>query len=280
MSISNNNSLTSLKGLNNLTAVWGDVFLQNNPVLSRLSDLTSLNDLGNTLTVTNNPELAICAVKGICIYLQNNTPDMVLFSGNDNGCNSEAEVESQCGALPVTLIDFAVAKNEHAVDLRWSTSSEVNSSHFEIQHSPNAGRSWEIVGNVQANKESYEEKRYAFTHQAPSKGENLYRLKMIDRDGTFAFSRIRSVTFDDLNAFSVYPNPVQDQLTVETGSGIKNGRLRVYNAAGKMITSKEVNFSGKPYQLETSQLPAGIYTIQLMDGPGKKEVQKFLKLPL
>ena len=180
-------------------------------------------------------------------------------------------------------MDFTARQQDGFVQLQWSTSSEVNSSHFEIQHSINGGQLWEILGQVQSSKESFEAKKYEFIHLNPSKGENLYRLKMIDRaanrrDETFAFSTIRNVNIDQANEFSVYPNPVADQLTIEASGATSAGKQRIYNAAGKMLLSKDVNFAGKPYQVETSTLPTGIYTIQMLNGTGKKQVQKFVKL--
>ncbi|MCF2489237.1 T9SS type A sorting domain-containing protein [Dyadobacter sp. CY347] len=277
-SILGNNALTSLKGLNNLTAIGGELILDSNPLLENLKDLNGLTYIQQRLTITNNESLGTCAVAGICAFLTTSSPDVVAIYNNSTGCNSQEEVETDCASLPVTLVAFTAEKNENFVQVRWSTSSEVNSSHFEIQHSHDAGKSWDILGDVQAGRESFEERKYEFIHLNPSNGENLYRLKMIDLDKTFTFSTIRSVNLGKANGFSVYPNPVADQLTVETGNVASAGKLRVYNAAGKIILSKDVNFSGKPYQVETSTLPTGIYTIQVLNDLGVKEVHKFIKV--
>ena len=282
LDILGNSALTSLKGLNKLTTIGGRLTLDLNPVISNLNELSSLNSL-QALTITNNENLTTCAVAGICAFLKNSNPEDVTIADNSMGCNSQEEVEVSCGKLPVTLVDFKARKQEHFVQLIWSTSSEVNSSHFDIQHSHNAGQSWETLGQVQSSGESSEAKNYEFIHLNPSKGENLYRLKMVDlaasrRDETFAFSTIRSVNIDQPNEFSVYPNPVADQLIVEASGANTAGKLRIYNAAGKMLLSKDVKFSGQPYQVETSALPTGIYTIQVLSGTGSKQVQKFVKL--
>lgn len=278
LSIIGNNGMTSLKGLNNLTTIGGHLVLDSNPALESLSDLNNLTLLQQMLTITDNVSLGTCAVAGICAYLKTSSPDVVTIYGNNTGCDSQEEIETDCASLPVTLVEFKAEKKENAVQIRWSTSSEVNSSYFEIQHSQNSGKSWEIIGRVQASKESFEVKKYEFPHLNPSSGVNLYRLSMVDQDGTFALSTIRNVTFNQANGFSVYPNPVAEQLTVEASNDTPEGNLRVFNAAGKMLFSRDVNFSGKPYHFETSALPDGLYTIQVSNGSGTKEVKKFIKL--
>lgn len=273
-----NNALTSLKGLTKLTTISGELVLDSNPLLSNLNDLGGVTSMLQALNITNNENLGTCAVQAICAFLKNSSPADVIIGDNSMGCDSQEEIEVACGNLPVTLVDFTARQQENSVQLHWSTSSEVNSSHFEIQHSHNGGQSWEKLGQVQSSRESFEVKKYEFIHLNPTKGENLYRLKMIDQDETFAFSTIRNVNIDQPNEFSVYPNPVADQLTVEASGSMSVGKLRIYNAAGKMLLSKDVKFSGKPYQVETSALPTGIYTIQMLNGTGKKQVQKFVKL--
>ncbi|MEO6282935.1 MAG: T9SS type A sorting domain-containing protein [Dyadobacter sp.] len=74
------------------------------------------------------------------------------------------------------------------------------------------------------------------------------------------------------------PNPVADQLIVEASGATSAGKFRIYNASGKMLLSKDVKFSGALYQVETSALPTGIYTIQMLNETGKTQVQIFVKL--
>ncbi len=96
--------------------------------------------------------------------------------------------------LPVTLTSFIATKEGQTAQLKWSTTEETNSDRFEIERSQN-GKNWDLIGTQKSNGESTSLKNYTFSDVKPLNGENLYRLKMIDRDATYAYSRIQSLTF-------------------------------------------------------------------------------------
>ena len=83
----------------------------------------------------------------------------------------------------------------------------MNSDHFEIEHS-DSGKIWSLAGTVAASEVSTVLQKYTFTHVNPSAGENLYRLKMVDQDNTFAYSKIVSVNVDATDKLVLFPNPV------------------------------------------------------------------------
>jgi hypothetical protein len=120
-----------------------------------------------------------------------------------NGISLRSVTAMQAGGvLPVTLVSFFAKKENQAALLQWTTSYETNSAFFEIQRSEN-GKDWHALGQVAAGGESKALLQYAFTDSNPisggsSKGENLYRLKMVDTDERFAYSMIRSLRFDRL----------------------------------------------------------------------------------
>jgi hypothetical protein len=167
---------------------------------------------------------------------------------------------SSSGPLPVTLTEFAVEKLEQAALLTWKTTSETNSSHFGVQHSTN-GKSWLTLGTVAAQGESKISSQYTFTHPAPAEGENLYRLKMTDTDGTFTYSSIRSVVFSRDHTISFYPNPATERLTINSKEwnqvkGVKlvdmNGRV-VYTSSGQSLS----NF------IDVKPFTAGMYVVEI-----------------
>lgn len=113
--------------------------------------------------------------------------------------------------LPVVLTSFVAKKGEGlTAALDWTTTTESNSKEFELQHSIDA-KKWNVIGTVDAKGESKKRVIYSYTHTTPVAGENLYRLKMIDLDGTFAYSRIESVS---LAMASLFPNPASDKIKV------------------------------------------------------------------
>jgi len=196
------------------------------------------------------------------------------YQDNVTGNNSaEGRVTVGSSPLPVKLISFLVTKENTVADLKWSTSEEFNSERFDIEHSLNE-KNWNLLGSVKAKGESRSTEKYVYVHQGPSNGENLYRLKMIDRDGSFAYSRIQSVTFENLKANSlVFPNPATDllKLSVKDLTEVKTVKMfdlngtTVYSAAGNALSKNidirsygtgtyVVEIAGKNGQVQTSKI--------------------------
>ncbi|MBE9464154.1 choice-of-anchor A family protein [Dyadobacter subterraneus] len=173
--------------------------------------------------------------------------------------------------LPVTLTSFSVQKEGIQTSLNWATTAETNSDRFEIQHSVDA-KNWNLIGTVIAKGESTVLSNYQFTHSNPANGENYYRLKMIDRDATFAYSRVVEISLDLPSAVSVYPNPVVSQATIETQDWTKVKEVSVINTAGKRFSMSAA--SGK---LDLSNFSSGIYIIQLKQLNGAVSSTKIVK---
>lgn len=173
-------------------------------------------------------------------------------------------------ALPVTRVSFEATKNEHAVILRWSTTSEVNSSRFAIERSADA-KVWKNIGEVKAGENTRSLTNYDFADKTPLSEPNYYRLKMIDfatatpgrdhGDGSFAYSRIVNVTFETNLLVSVYPNPAASVIRIKL-DGISNlGDIRdvkIYNLSGKTVYTSSTVANG---EINVNQVPAGAYIL-------------------
>lgn len=158
--------------------------------------------------------------------------------------------------LPLRLIAFTAVKQGSGAVLNWQTADENNTSHFVIQYSTN-GQQFEDLGNVKAANTSGNHS-YRFVHPVLRDGSNYYRLKMVDLDGSAVYSDIRLLKQDVITLLQVFPNPVQQQVTVK---GIEaNGILQVIAIDGKVV--KQVITTGTSMVLNLGTLSKGIYTIQ------------------
>jgi hypothetical protein len=183
------------------------------------------------------------------------------FSGGGGG-GSPSE------ALPVTLVSFNARKNEQEVHLSWSTSSESNTSYFAIERSVD-GRVWNKIGDEPATGESTGLKNYTYSDVRPFSGKNYYRLRTIDRDGTFALSRIEQVTFSGEGTLVLYPNPVSDKLYLK-GVGEINS-VSIINGLGQVV----LQTSGFPKEgISTAKLSSGLYSVQLNRADGSSQYYK------
>lgn len=173
------------------------------------------------------------------------------------------------GALPVTLTSFKAQARENASALEWKTTSETNSDRFEIERS-STGQKWEKLGTVKAAKESSVLSAYSFVDASPLRGQNLYRLKMIDSDETFAFSRIVSLNFKNKSELIVYPNPASEKITVKSAPEEEIAKIEIYDRSGKLMARSKENSNS----IDILNLNSGIYSVKVVYKTGSSESQK------
>jgi len=174
-------------------------------------------------------------------------------------------------ALPVTLVSFKAFKENSTALLSWETTSETNSDYFEIQHSIK-GNEWTKIGKVASNGESTTLKNYTFSHSCPVNGVNLYRLKMVDKDATFAYSRIQSLSFDGIDKdLSVYPNPTVDVLRIRDFSQVT--KVSIFDMNGKAVLESGANTTG---EISVRNLTSGMYLVRVSRSNGLTSSQKIV----
>ena len=161
----------------------------------------------------------------------------------------------------------------------WTTESEKNASLFEIEKSINA-KLWTNVGTISATGNTSQRKNYVFTDKNPST-QNYYRLKMIDRDGSFEYSKVVSVSNTALTTLTLYPNPVQERLNLNIeGENINEVNIQVINSCGQvvLVSKNTIGRSSAPISLDTNELQAGIYFIRVTnENTNVISEQKFMK---
>lgn len=182
-------------------------------------------------------------------------------------------VQTSTVPLPVRLVSFTGKVAENAVKLSWQIADAVNFNHFEVERSTDAKR-FEYLGKV--NFEEGKE-NYALTDLQPesgSDGQAYYRLKMVDLDGSYAFSKITSVRLDGSGAAYVYPNPVVGHFKISLpGYEGKTGRMRLINASGKVLYDDTFTVKNGELSrdLKKSRYEEGAYVIQLDFGDERRQ---------
>lgn len=172
--------------------------------------------------------------------------------------------------MPVTLTSFTAQAEGNSALLRWATTEETNSDFFEIQRSTD-GKSWTELGRQVSKGESKVLVAYQFTDTDPHSGTNYYRLRMVDKDGTFAFSSIRPLQFEGGIKRIVYPNPAKDKLFLNAPESI--GKIRIFNASGVEVyhTAQKVGA-----EISIAHLRDGIHVVELTTAAGSVTTQKIL----
>jgi hypothetical protein len=161
--------------------------------------------------------------------------------------------------LPINLVDFsAVEKPNQTVSLQWETATETNVEYTSIERSAD-GMIFEEIGRLSGQGDSFEARHYQFLDSAPRFGCNYYRLKIVDLDGTVAWSGIQAVCFDQVTLFpaKVYPNPTNDKLHVILPFDLEQVDLALLDFRGK---NWPVRRNGN--QLDLAGMPEGMYILQ------------------
>lgn len=194
-------------------------------------------------------------------------------------------VGDNTGTLPVELTTFTAKANGKDAILNWTTVSEINNSHFEIERSID-GRTFEFAGKVKGAGNSNSINKYLFVDEniAASNSTVYYRLKQVDFDGSVNYHGNVQVKFENETvstlSLDVYPNPFNGNLNI-TITGANAGKVDVVmiDIQGKIVktfTGEVLNSSYLINLDETSTLNDGMYILQAVVN-GKTFTNKVVK---
>ncbi|CAG5015930.1 hypothetical protein DYBT9275_05444 [Dyadobacter sp. CECT 9275] len=186
----------------------------------------------------------------------------------DDACTYTVPFVYEMVALPVTLVQFSgksTGNNQNT--LTWLTADEQNFKHFEIQRSSDA-RSFESIGSVTATSATGSAlKAYQFV-DSHTAGMNYYRLKMVDLDGSYQFSKIISVlnSVENNVVGSFYPNPSSGKVFVDVyADAAETWQIRVLDTNGKVIGTESRNLQKGMNKLELPPLAEGMNIVQFQN---------------
>lgn len=161
--------------------------------------------------------------------------------------------------LPVVLEYFrATLAGERLAELNWKISTAENFSHFEVEYGSSIN-SFSTITKIPYNDPG--QKYFSYQHTLPGPGVWYYRLKMVDKDGTFSYSGYTQVRIAGNGVITMGPNPVINELKIN-GLTTANEVL-LYDNAGRLLSYK--NATGAVLSVNTSGLAKGIYVVRIKD---------------
>jgi hypothetical protein len=182
-------------------------------------------------------------------------------------------------ALPVSMMSFDAKRTGSVNNLTWVTTQETNASKFIVERSTD-GRTFNEIGFVAAAGNSSTAKNYRFVDATPNKGNNYYRLKLINNDNSFRFSEIKNVKHLSFADMIVSPNPVAQNMRVLVDADkAEKATLFITDLAGRRVFNTSVNIieGSNTLNIPVSTLNSGSYvvTIQLANQTLVKKINKF-----
>ena len=218
------------------------------------SDSTRLTFFSNTDTLAPDP---VWAKDMLSIYIIGRIKDtMGIYSVDADGSGNYKRIYTfgstgnvydywmglsdsiATSTLPVSLINFEGKYAGKSVQLNWQTTQEINSNYFNVERSLD-GLHFIKIGNVTARGSSGIKSAYSFTDNALPKLNNqsliYYRLKQVDKDGKYQYSRVAVVNIKQVSVTSVFPNPNNGLFNVSTSGTSKLLDVLIVDASGKQV---------------------------------------------
>lgn len=191
--------------------------------------------------------------------------------------------------LPIQLISFTATKCTKDLDalLQWTTASELNNDHFELEvattTNPSSEFAFKKIGQVGGHGTSQTANDYNFIDREPNKsGVRYYRLKQVDADGNFNYSNVISLSFSSSGIVltELYPNPT-DNLT-NFNLQVSNetiAKISFTNILGKeeLAYNQELKVGENQISVDVSQFAQGFYFLNITGGNGITIHKKFEK---
>ncbi len=251
----------SFQLVDQLTIVTDGATAINPPVYGQLSPVisTSVNSMYMDYT---HPENVVSPYLSLKIRL--------LFEGGLVGMSIPVHIHAAQGALPVEWVDFQAEYNKQndINELTWTTKSEVNNDHFDIERSFE-GSGFEKIGKVDGLGNSSASVDYSFIDKhIPLDGNYVYRLKQVDTDGRENYSKPAAVQVSRSKSVKtgIFPNPATDIIhcQVDAYDGAKIS-IDIFNSLGQKVSPNFIHeefFANKiTRQLDCKDFGKGLYTV-------------------
>jgi len=184
--------------------------------------------------------------------------------------------------LPIELTSLLAICNGlgDEVEVNWTTASEHNTSHFDVERSID-GSTWEQIGTVQAAGNSTVSKSYKVKDN-DARGHSViyYRLNQVDQDGAVkVYGPTSAECFSDQNSFALFPNPAREEVTILLNDEYSKETLLIFtDMSGKEIYKQDFHDQkGKLLTINIGNFEPGVYLVRLIDGDTNSQFERLVK---
>lgn len=273
-------------------------------LLGTIIDLLDLNNNGNDYRVNgpitnfNNIDTSATAVMATYMYEKKDKIEFKIGGKTNANGGSPGNVAMRMNSfwfkqfnitpdpilLPVELTSFTAMLGDKKVDLKWTTASEKNVSHFSVEKSTD-GANYTQAGIVFAYGNTSENVQYAFPDNninTSKEGVIYYRLRSVDIDGRSDLSIVRSIRIGKTNERAInivtYPNPATSELRITIPASWQNQKItyELFNKEAQVTAKKVVAAGSQTEAMNLSGIAPGFYIVKVTCN-GEVGKQKIIK---
>lgn len=175
------------------------------------------------------------------------------------------------GALAVEFVTLEGWVNGEVNELAWQTASLINSEKFVVERYSKVNEKFAAIGEVKSGGNSTSLQTFYFTDENPMNGENIYRIKEVDFNGTLTYSDVVTVVQENGSYHSIYPNPTEGVLVFECdGNSNEEFMVSITDVFGKIVLSKRVGVTKglSKQEFDLSNFAAGTYFFMVRSQSG------------
>ncbi len=266
-----------------LQVVYNSNYVQNNMALKieAAPEWLLSNTYSGTLHSGNSVAVQL-TFKAEDFPMGNYSMDMVITSNSPTNPSITVPIQMLI-AIPVELSSFSAVSERDNVILKWQTATETNNSGFEVQR--RSKNEWQSIGYVKGSGTTTEYQNYEFRDKSLESGKYWYRLKQIDFDGRYEYSKEIEVEVDIPREYSIsqnYPNPFNPTTMIEYSMPEKgNVRIEIYSTTGelmKVLVDGEKEAGYHRVSFDGSQMPSGTYIYKMTANNGSFNQTKKMTL--
>lgn len=170
----------------------------------------------------------------------------------------------EISALPIELVSFTAKSGRAGVSLNWTTASEANNAFFTVERSQD-GLTYSSLAFIEGAGNSDDVNRYEYIDSQPKAGNNFYRIKQTDTDGTATYTSVINVWMDILvnMELTLYPNPAtSSEVYLRQSMPEQQGEIVLFNHQSQQVARMITDSSGTT-SIDISGLPSGIYFLKV-----------------
>lgn len=198
------------------------------------------------------------------------TKPFVLHAG-ENRTDIDGGIKNAPGVvLPLIINQFNGNYSDGFIHLGWSTYSEINVDHFDVERSTD-GVNFRQIGKItSAGGQLSSIMNYNYMDITADRGNNYYRLAIVDINGNYTYSKsiMLNVDVKGISVMIVYPNPFSRRVKIRVNCDkAEKVKVNVLNSNGALVSTMDAQTNVGDNNIDITKvesLPGGVYFIEVV----------------